>query len=70
MRHVSHTDRVLLIEVSQEGTLVIDFEVEDAVLVGQSKSGAVDGGRISGSNELQVQAVEGREHGEFELEVV
>lgn len=70
MGHVAHADGVLFVQIGQEGSLVVDFKVKDAVLIRQCKRGAIDGGGIGGSNALQVQAVKGREHGEFELKLV
>ena len=40
--HVAHADGVLLLDVRQEGALVVDLEVEDAVLVRQRESGGED----------------------------
>ena len=70
MRNVTHADRVLLVDVGQERALVVDAEVENAVLVRQDKGSPVDssvGGRVDG---FQVEAVEGRQHREFELQSV
>lgn len=72
MGHVAHRHGVLLLDVGEQGPLVVDLEVEDAVLVGQLEGGRVGGlgrgrvGRVRGKG----QAVEGREHGELELEGV
>ena len=70
MGHVAYADGVLLIDIREEGSLVVDAEVEDAMLVGRDERRAVDRG-ISGSvDRLEIEAVEGGEHGEFELEGV
>lgn len=72
MRHVAHRHRVLLLDVGQEGALVVDLEVEDAVLVGQLEAGGEGGGVRGGARGRggEGQAVEGREHRELELEDV
>lgn len=70
MSNVSHADGVLLLDVSQERPLVVDLEVEDAVLVREREAGAVDGGRVADTKGLEIQSVEGRQHGELELERV
>lgn len=63
-------DGVLLLEVVEEGALVVDLEVEDAVLVGQHE-GDGEGGRVAGGGlGLEAQAVEGGQHAELELELV
>lgn len=41
---VADGDGVLLLDVREEGPLVVDFEVEDAVLVGELEGRGVDGG--------------------------
>jgi len=53
---------------------MVDFEIEDAVLVGQFE-GCAEEGRVGSVLDVdggrrEVDAVEGGEHGEFELEVV
>jgi len=67
---VSNADSSLLLKVSQEGSLVVDHEVEDAMLVGKNKVGAVDSLLLTDVNGLQGDAVERGQHGELELEVV
>lgn len=70
MGHVANGDGVLLLNVGEEGTLVIDPEVEDAVLVGQHKGGCVCRGILgrAGLVKGKGKAVEGGKHAELELE--
>lgn len=70
MRKVADADRVLLLNVGEERTLVVDLEVEDAMLVGEGEGDAIHGSIASGAFTGQVEAVEGRKHGELELEFV
>lgn len=72
MGHVSDRHSVLLLDVGEEGALVIDLEVEDAVLIGKFERDGVSRGFGGGVGlvEGQRQAVEGGEHGELELEDV
>lgn len=68
MRKVANADGVLLLDIGEVRALVVDLEVEDSMLVGKSKGNAVDGSILSGASESEVEAVEGGEHGELELE--
>lgn len=68
MRKVADADGVLLLDIGEVGALVVDLEVEDSMLVGKSKGNAVDGSIFSGAGKSEVEAVEGGEHGELELE--
>lgn len=61
---------VLLLEVRVEGSLVVDLEVKDSVLVRELEAGGVDGGCGGGLCDREGETVEGGEHGEFELEDV
>lgn len=61
-------DLVLFFDVAEEWTIVVDAEGEDTVLIGDGELGAVDSAVLCSLCGLQVQAVEGGEHGEFELE--
>ena len=70
MSKVSDRDSVLLFDVGEEGSLVVDFEVEDSVLIWELEACGVDGGAWGSSQKLEGQAVEGRKHREFELELV
>lgn len=71
MREMPHGHCSFLLDVGEEGALVVDFEGEDAVLVGESE-GSGEGGCIGGGGGSggQGEAVKGREHGDFELEGV
>ena len=70
MGHVANRDGVLLLDIGEEGALVVDLEVEDAVLIGQHKGGCVGGGILgrAGLVKGKGKAVEGRKHAELELE--
>ena len=70
--HVADRHRLLVLEVRQEGPLVVDLEVEDAVLVGQGEGRRVRRRLLAGllGRRRQRQPVEGREHAEFELQGV
>ena len=70
MSKVSHSNSILLFNVREEWSLVIDHEIEDTVLVGEFEAGGVDGGVLSGGFWDEGEAVEGWEHGEFELDDV
>lgn len=70
---VAHRHLALLVEGGEEGALVVDAEVEDAVLVGQAEVGGEDGRvgvRGRRRERRQREAVEGRQHREFELQLV
>jgi hypothetical protein len=43
VREVAYCDGVFLLNVGEEGALVVYFEVEDSVLVGEFEGGGVDG---------------------------
>ena len=68
MRKMSDSDLPLLVYIGKEGPLVVDPEVEDAVLVGGGEGGFEDGGVLGGADGGEGDAVEGGEHAEFELE--
>lgn len=72
MCHVSHGHRPLLVDVGEEGSLVVDAEVEDAVLVWKGERGGVESrvGSGEGGRRVQGETVERREHGAFELDGV
>lgn len=70
--HVANRNSVLLLDVAQQGSLVVDLEVEDTVLIGQLERRSICcliGGRLL-SIQRERQAVEGREHGELELKSI
>ena len=72
VRHVADRDRVLLLDVGEERPLVVHLEVEDAVLVGELERRDKDGSVGRGLRDVvrQRQAVERRQHGELELQLV
>jgi hypothetical protein len=70
MSEVADGDLVLLLNSGEEGTLVVDAEGEDAVLIGGHKLSAEHSAGLGAVGGLQVKAVEGREHGELELKLV
>lgn len=70
MRKVAHRDRVLFVDVCNEGALVVDTEREDAVLVGYLEGGGESGAVVGEDRWEQRKAVIRVEHGEFELEGV
>lgn len=70
VRKVAHRHLVLLLDIGEEGALVVDAEREDAVLIGSDKLGAVHGASLRAAGGLEGQTVEGREHGEFKLELI
>lgn len=49
---------------------MVNLEVEDSVLVGQLEACGVSGGVGTGGGDLEGETVEGRKHGEFELDFV
>jgi hypothetical protein len=64
---MSDCDLPLFLNVREEGTVVLDMEIEDTMLIGGLEGGAEDG-RVCGLREgSEVDAVEGRQHAEFEL---
>lgn len=70
VRKVTHGNLVLLLNVGEERTLVVHTEREDTVLIGNSELGAVHSTGLSTDGRLEGQAVEGREHGEFQLQLI
>lgn len=70
MGKVPDCDLPLLIDVCDERSAVVDAEVEDTVLIGGLESDTENGGVGGLSDGGEVQAVEGRKHAEFELDVV
>lgn len=67
---MAQRDFALDVDVGQEWPLVVDAEGEDAVLVGRAEGGAEEGAVGGGGDGGEGQAMEGGEHGEFELEGV
>jgi hypothetical protein len=70
VRKVANGNLSLLVDVREEGAAVVDAEVEDAVLIGGFEGDAKDGGVGGLADGREVEALEGREHAEFELDVV
>ena len=60
----------LFIHIGIEGSLVIDAEVEDAMLIWQFERGGVDCAICCLGSWCEGESVKGGEHGEFELERV
>jgi len=67
MRKVPDCDLSLLINVCEKRPLIVDPEVEDAVLIGECERGGVNCGVWRFKDRIEVEAVEGRKHREFEL---
>lgn len=61
---------VLLLDVGEEGTLVVDTEGEDSMLVRNGEACAVHSAGFRSEGRLESEAVERREHGEFELQSI
>ena len=59
MRKVSNSNSVLLLNVGEEWSLVVDLEIEDAVLIWKLEACSVDGRCFGGGSNLQRQTVEG-----------
>ncbi len=51
-------DGVLLLNVGEEGSLVVDLEVEDAVLIWKLEACSVDVGGFGGACDFQGETVE------------
>lgn len=68
MGEMSQRDGLFLVDVRDEGTLVVEAEGEDAVAVWGLEGGVVDS--RGGGGLVEVEAVVGVEHGEFELDFV
>jgi hypothetical protein len=67
---VAYCDLPLLVDVCEEWAAVVDAEVEDTMLVGCLECDAENGGVCGLCHWGEVQALEGREHGKLELNVV
>lgn len=72
MGHVADGDGTLLLNIGQERPLVVDHEVEDAVVIRNCEGNLVHtlGLGRGALLRLELQAVEGREHAEFELQLI
>jgi hypothetical protein len=67
---VADSDGLLLIDVAEERTLVVDDEVKDTMLIGNGKAGLKDGAVGGWLDWVQGHTVEGRQHAELELDRV
>ena len=65
MRKVPDRDLSLFIDVCEKRPLIVDSEVEDAMLIGERERGGVYCGVWGFEDGIEVETVEGREHGEF-----
>ena len=65
MSKVPDRDLPLYIHVCQKGSLVVDAEIEDPVLVGEFEGCGEDGGVGGGVAGEEGKSVEGGEHAEF-----
>ena len=70
MRKMPDRHFPLYVDIGEKWPLVVDPKGKDAVLIGQLESGAEEGTVRCGCDGKQRQAVERREHREFELESV
>lgn len=72
MGHVADGNGALLLHIGQERPLVVDHEVEDAVVIRNRECDLVDAlGLGRGALlRLELQTVERREHAELELQLV
>lgn len=67
---MARRDFAFLVDAGEEGSLVVDSKMEDAVLVRKSEARGIDGRGLRLGHGLEVQTVEGREHGELELHLI
>lgn len=67
---VADGDFMLFFNVGEEGALVVNTVGKDSVLIGDGKACAVYSAIFGSAGWLQIEAVEGRKHGEFELQGV
>ena len=70
MSEVAHCDCVLCFDIGKEGSLVVDFEVEDSVLIWELEACRVDCGGWRSACDFKGYSVEGGEHREFKLKFV
>lgn len=59
MRKVANGNSVLLFHIGEKWSLVVDLEVEDAVLVWELEACSVGCRRFGGASNLQRETVEG-----------
>ena len=67
MRKMAHGHLDLLFDVGQEGPLVVDFEGENAMLIGKFERGGEGCGVGIRGNRNEREAMEWGEHGKFDL---
>lgn len=67
MSKVADSDSILFLNVRKEGPFVVDFEIENSMLIGQPEASSEDGGSGSGACRFEGEPVEGGEHREFQL---
>lgn len=70
MRKVTYGDSIFLLQVREEWSLVVDFEVEDSVLIWKTDFGAVGCGVRGTGGWGEGNTVEGRKHRNLELEEI
>lgn len=70
VRVMADGDFVLLLDVGEEGTLVVDTEGKDSMLIGDDEARAVHSAVFRSEGRLESEAVERREHSEFELQSI
>lgn len=72
MGHVADGYSTLLLHIGQERPLVVDHEVEDTVVIRNRECDLVDalGFGRGALLRLELETMEGREHAEFELQLV
>lgn len=69
---MSDGDRALFLDIREERTLVVGYEVEDTVLIGDGEGHAEDACLLGRSAFLllELDTVERRQHAELELELI
>lgn len=70
MGKMPYGNRILLKNIAEEWSLVIDQEIEDTMLVWELKRHRVRSAVLRGDGGFQVQPLERREHAEFELQLI
>jgi hypothetical protein len=65
---VSYGNGVLLLDVREEWSFVVDLEIEDTVLIWELEACGVDCRGLGGSSDLQRETVERGQHGELQLD--
>ncbi len=62
---VSYRDCVLLFDIGEEWALIIDLEIEDAMLIRENEARGVCGGLWCNLGTVKLQAMEWRQHAEL-----